>query len=118
MKERTALALVRNTGDASPPIHTPATGAPIIVRIEAAAPVETPDELRPVTAWAAQWGLEVSGLRTALRRSGARLVRVGRATCVRRSEVLALADRQAAEPGAPPEDAEAAYRAMVRRAGR
>ena len=88
----------------------------VIVRIESS-PIEAPDELRPISAWAADWGLEFAGLRRALRRAGARHVRIGRAVCVRRSDVLALADTLASAPSAPAGDADVAYASLVRRAG-
>jgi len=88
----------------------------VVLRVEAARP-NPPDELRPIAVWAKEWGLEVSGLRRALERADAPIVRIGRAWCVRRSDVLAVADRLAAAPTAT-EDASADYAALVLRRSR
>ena len=96
------------------PIRPPST-SPAVTPIDAVAraiaealaafatPPVSADELRPVAAWAADWGLERRGLVDSLRRAGAPLVRVGRQVCCRRSDVVALADRLAEErTPAPP----------------
>lgn len=91
----------------------------IIVRIEASPPIEAPDELRPIAALAKEWGLERRGLERAIRRAGIAVVRIGRENCVRRSDVVGLVDRLGSGRATTSTDnADDAYAAMVRKAGR
>lgn len=85
----------------------------IVVRVEAAPPVQPPDELRPIGALAEEWGLERRGLETAIRRAGIATVRIGRQLAVRRSDVVALVDRLPRAADAPDSTPADAYAALV-----
>jgi hypothetical protein len=114
MKNRTALAVVRNSDEARPRFTTStASDGAILVRIEAAPTVEAPDDLVPFP-----FGIEASAARKLVREGLLVAAKIGRRTYAKRSAVLALVDKLASRTTAAPEDAEDAYRAMVRRASR
>ena len=46
------------------------------------------DELRPIAALAEEWGLEARGLAKAIARAAVPVVKIGRAKCVRVSDVV------------------------------
>lgn len=85
----------------------------IVVRIEAVPAVEAPDELVSFP-----FGLEASAARKLVRDGTLAAAKIGRRTYSKRSDVLALVGKLAGKKPASTEDAEEAYRAMVRRAGR
>lgn len=64
----------------------------LTLQIEQPSPVEAPDEIRPIAAWAKAWGLELAGLRGAIERAKIPTARIGRSTCVRRSDLLRIVD--------------------------
>lgn len=86
----------------------------IVVRIEAAPPVEAPDELV-----AFPFGLEASAARKLVRDGILIAAKIGRRTYAKRSAILALVDKLASNGATTTTaDADDAYRAMVRRASR
>lgn len=112
MKQGTPLALVRNPGEphAESSVDRTADGSVIVNRIVYQA---APDELRPVAALAAEWGVEPAGLLRAASRASL-TVKIGRQTCARRSDLLRLVELMAKPKAAPVStDPKAAYAALV-----
>lgn len=116
-----SLSLVPAVDTADPGASPEAEALAVLRRLLAPSPHAPLDELRPLRWFADAWGLEVRGLRRLAASGALPVVEVGRSTCARVSDVLALVERQPARSAKPtagppsPADAYAAELAAPRR---